>query len=47
MNFLMKNQGVEREKRIIFCKLNIKYDNPFNTDIYDNNKNIYMFIKNA
>lgn len=24
MNFWMKNQGVEREKTNIFCKLNIK-----------------------
>ena len=34
------------EKKIFFCKLNIKDDNFFYTDIYiyDNNKNIYMLI---
>ena len=41
MNFWMKNL-------LFFCKLNIKDDNVFDTDIYyiyDNNtKNIYMVI---
>ena len=34
MNFRIKDQGVKREKIIIFCKLNVKDDNVFNLDIY-------------
>ena len=34
MSFRMKDQGVKRQKIIIFCKLNIKDDNVFSLDIY-------------
>ena len=41
----MKNRIVEREKRIIFSKLKPQWF--LHKYIYDNNKNINMFIKES
>ena len=45
MNFWMKNRIVEREKRMIFSKLKPQWF--LHKYIYDNNKNINMFIKES
>ena len=46
MNFQMKNLGVKREKRIFFfCKLNVKDQYFLHSYIYNDNENIYKFIK--
>ena len=45
MTFRMKNQGVKTEKRIIFfCKLNIKDQCFLHSYIYNDNKNIYIYV---
>ena len=44
MNFRMKNRGVKREA-IYFFKLNIKNQYFLHRYIYNDNKNIYRFIK--
>ena len=42
----MKNRGVKREKRnSFFCKFNIKDQCFLHSYIYNDNKNIYKFIK--
>ena len=46
MNFRIKNRGVKREERIVFFyKLNAKDECFLHSYIYNQNKNIYKFIK--
>ena len=48
MNIRMKNRGVNREKKVyLLCKRNIKDQFILNSYIYNDNKNIDMFIKKA
>ena len=48
MNIRMKNRGVNREKKVyLLCKWNIKDQFILNSYIYNDNKNIDMFIKKA